>query len=139
MDLKKFEMSEWEILHWRDAAGELMYADGADGKPDPAKPIRAHLYGPGSSQYAEAQLVQLGHALERMAKGEQAGSQTAQEKAEFLAKVTRELENVTSATGAVGQALYLEVYANPKLSFLVPQSTEFAGKHANFFRRSPTS
>ena len=32
--LKKYEMAETAVLHLRDAADELMYADGADGKPE---------------------------------------------------------------------------------------------------------
>ena len=54
--LKQFEMQEVGILHLRDAEDALMYAAGPDGEPDPAKPIRAHVYGPGSKDYGEMNL-----------------------------------------------------------------------------------
>ena len=55
MNLSKYEMAETSVLHLVDAGDELMYADLPDGSgPDLTRPMRAHVFGPGSKQYARA-------------------------------------------------------------------------------------
>lgn len=142
MTLKQYELEESAWLHLKDAAGEPMYAAGADGKPDLKKPMRGLFYGPGSRQYVAAQALNQASMLERLQKGgkkDASGMQTVRERAEFLAACTKELENVTSDSGATGQALHLEIYSNLKLSFWPRQIEGFITNDANFTRPVPPS
>ena len=141
--LNKYQMQEVGILHLRDASDALMYADGPDGAPDLAKPIRVHVYGPGSKQYARAMSAKAARWLKyRERKGAKV-DQTAEEKAldqtEFLAACTMMIENAESETGATGHDFFVEVYSNDKLSFIRDQVNAFANDTANFTSGSTSS
>ncbi len=125
--LSKYEMSETGVLHLRDAADNLMYADGADGKPDPTKPMRAHLYGPGSKQYAKAQNARQNHyvdLLKNKGKTKESAEDAMRSQAEFLAACTQSLENIDEAP--------IDVYTNVKLSFIPTQIGVWLNETANF-------
>ena len=133
--LKQFEMQEIGIVHLRDASDALMYATGPDGEPDPSKPIRAHMYGPGSKQYARALSAKAARWLkfrERKGKADQSAEEKALDQTEFLVACTKMIENAESDTGDTGEAFFAEVYANDKLSFIRDQVSAFANDTANF-------
>ena len=133
--LKQFEMQEVGILHLRDAEDALMYAAGPDGEPDPEKPIRAHVYGPGSKQYARAMSAKAARWLkhrERKGKADQSAEDKALDQTEFLVACTKMIENAESDSGATGEAFFSEVYANDKLSFIRDQVNTFTNDTANF-------
>jgi hypothetical protein len=135
MNLKKFEMEEAGVLHLKDAGDALMYVDDSDGKPDESKPIRVHVWGPGSKQYAKAKNAQENSQVDLLkAKGKT--TETVEEatlkKARFLAAITKGWENVDSEDGAVGEDLSMEIYTNPRLLFVRDQVAAFTAETANF-------
>ena len=141
-NLKKYEMAETAVLHLRDAGDNLMYADGADGQPDLTKPMRVHVYGPGSKQYARAQNERQNHQvdlLKRKGKTRESADEAAAEQAAFLAACTQSFDNIESESGAAGEALFLEIYGNLKLSFIATQVGIYLNETANFKPASPTS
>lgn len=136
MDIKKFAVEPTARLHLRDAADELMYADG-----DQAKPIAVNLYGPGSKQYARAQAAQQNRMidkLKRKGKTEQTAEQIAQEKAEFLADCTHSFEHL-EYDQLTGRALAVAVYADTAIGFIADQAAKHIGDWANFSKGSATS
>lgn len=140
-NLKKYEMVETSVLHLRDAGDNLMYADGPDGEPDFTKPMRAHIYGPGSKQYAKAQAANQNRMIDkikRKGKADQTAEQKIKEQADFLADCTQSLENIEGESGATGQELFLEIYTNLKLSFIPAQIATFINETGNFTSGSTT-
>jgi putative transposase len=105
-DIRKFAVEETSILHLKDANDELMYADGADGKPDTNKPMRIALYGPGSKKFAKVQAAnnKLFTRLKKKGKEDQSAEDKAQESAETLTQLTHSFENIGYDTLA-GEAL----------------------------------
>lgn len=141
-NLTKYEMQETGVLHLRDAGDELMYADAENGEPDPAKPMRIHLYGPGSKQYAKALAARENRwidKLKRKGKVAQSAEEKTREQAEFLAACTQSFENIESGSGATGEALFVEVYTNLKLSFIATQVGVWLNETANFTKGSTTT
>lgn len=136
MDIRKFAVEPTTRLHLRDAADELMYADG-----DQARPITVQLYGPGSKQYAKAQAAQhnrMVDKLKRKGKTDQSAEQIAVEKAEFLADCTAGFENLEYDT-LTGDALAKAVYADTSIGFIADQVGKHLGDWANFTKGSATS
>lgn len=136
MDIRQFAVEPTARLHLRDAADELMYADG-----DPAKPIVAVVHGPGSKQYARAQAAQQNRIidkLKRKGKTEQSADQLAAEKAEFLADCTAAFENL-DYDGLAGAELYRAVYADTSIGFIADQVAKHMGDWSNFTKGSATS
>lgn len=137
--LKKYEMEETSVLHLRDAGDALMYADGENGEPDISKPMRAHLFGSGSKQYAKAINARQNHSvdlLKRHGKTKESAEDAAHTQAIFLAACTQSFDNVESETGAIGDALSIEVYTNQKLSFIRDQIGVYIQDTANFTKGS---
>jgi hypothetical protein len=140
--LKQYEMQEIGIVHLRHASDEPMYAVGADGTPDLSKPIRVHVYGPGSKQYANAMSAKAARWLkhrERKGKADQTAEEKALDQTEFLVACTKEIENAESDTGATGAAFFNEVYSNTRLSFIATQVMTYMNETANFTSGSTTS
>ena len=140
--LKQYEMLEIGIVHLRDASDEPMYAVGADGKPDLLKPIRVHVYGPGSKQYANAMSAKAARWLkhrERKGRADQTAEEKALDQTEFLVACTKEIENAESDTGATGAAFFNEVYSNTRLSFIATQVMTYMNETANFTSGSTTN
>lgn len=130
--LTKFEMEETGVLHLKDAGGVLMYADGADGKPDAAKPMRVRVYGPGSKQYAAATNSRANHNLDLMkvkGKTKESQEEAARVNAEFLVACTHSFENIDDAP--------IDVYMNQRLSFIRDQIALFLNETGNFTPGSP--
>jgi hypothetical protein len=141
-NLKRFEMEETGVLHLRDAGDELMYAEGEDGAPDLAKPMRIYLYGPGSKQYAKALAARDNRWIERMkrrGKVAQSAEEKVRDQAELLTACTQSFENLDTGSGATGEALYLEVYTSLKLSFISTQANAFLNETANFTKGSTST
>ena len=143
MNLSKYEMAETSVLHLVDAGDEPMYADLPDGSgPDLTRPMRAHVFGPGSKQYARALNNRQNHnvdLLKRKGKTKETAEEAQRETANFLAACTDHLENVESESGATGRALHLEIYTNLKLSFIPTQIGVFINETSNFTKGSATS
>ena len=133
--LTKQELVDVFALHLRDAEDELMYADGTDGAPDTSKPQRAHIYGPGTKQFARADTERNNKNMERLqrkGKIKKTTDETLKEKADFAIAVTKSLENIDSDNGKAGEDLFAEVYFNPKLSHITEQVELNARNTANF-------
>lgn len=133
--LAKYEMVDSAVLHLLDAADELMYADGPDGKPDESKPMRVGLYGPGSKQFAKAQTAYKNALVEKMSarggKGKLKPEESIELRAKFLVGVTKFFDNIETG-GLANEDAYLAVYGNPKLSFIAEQCEGYARDTANF-------
>ena len=140
MDIRKFSVEPTGRLHLRDAADQLMYAEDADGKPDPTKPIAVNLYGPGSKQYARAQAQQQNRMvdkLKRKGKTDQTADQKAEEAAEFLSGCTAGFENL-EYDQLQGEALAKAVYMDPSIGFIAEQVGKHLGDWGNFSKPSTT-
>ncbi len=134
--LSKFEMEETAVLHLRNAADEPMYADGENGEPDTSKPMRVHVYGPGSKQFQKATAEQNNRFLKRYSrkgKTDRTAEETASDDAAFLVSCTKSFENVDMG-GLEGKAFFESVYSNDKLSFIRDQIRDFTKETANFTR-----
>lgn len=134
MDLKKFEMQETGFLHLKDANDELMYADDANGNPDPTKPMRVELFGPGSKEYARAQGIRNGRQLDRARRGKKAeGSpgEQLQDSVDVLVGCTKSLENIDGEPR--------DLYSNQKLSFIRDQIFLYLNETSNFTKASSKS
>jgi len=140
--LTKYRMAETGVLHLKDAEDALMYADGADGKPDLTKPMRIRLYGPGSKQYARALNERQNHnvdLLKRKGKTKESAEEAARTNAEFLTGCTQAFENIESDSGTTGEALWMETYTDQGLSFVRDQVAAFLNETSNFSTPSTTS
>jgi len=140
--LTKYRMAETGVLHLKDAEDALMYADGADGKPDLTKPMRIRLYGPGSKQYARALNERQNHnvdLLKRKGKTKESAEEAARTNAEFLAGCTQGFENIESDSGTTGEALWMETYTDQGLSFIRDQVAAFLNETSNFSTPSTKS
>lgn len=132
--LTKYEMAETSVLHLRDAGDALMYADGENGDPDLKRPMRVHLYGPGSKQYARAQAAQQNRWIERLkrkGKIDETAEEKMREEAAFLSQVTHSFENIEDAPE--------DVYTNQLLSFIPKQVRAFVDETSNFSKASTTN
>lgn len=139
--LTKHELTDVSVLHLRDAEDELMYADGPDG-PDPNKPQRIHLYGPGTKQFARATAERNNRMLDRMqrkGKMKMTAEEAIQDRADFVAAVTRSFENIDSDHGHKDADLHMEIYLNPKLGYIAEQAEAHARNTANFKPPSTTT
>lgn len=138
-NLKKFALVPTAIHHLRDGNDELMYADGPDGKPDESKPMRAHMFGPGSKRYAAARAAQSNRSMDRFkAKGKDktTAAEQAEDTAKFLIACTDHLENV-EVDQLTGEALLMNVYTDLEVCFIASQLDKFIGETANFTQKSP--
>lgn len=135
MDIRKFAVTPTSTLHLRDAADELMYADG-----DRSRPMQAVLYGPGSKQYKAAQAASSNRMVERMkkkGKADQSPAEQAQQTADFLTACTKSLDNV-EFDKLTDEALFLAVYLAPEIGFVAEQINKHILDWANFTTPSLT-
>jgi hypothetical protein len=140
MSIKKFAVAATAVLHLRDANDELMYKDGDDGQPDLTKPMRVHLYGPGSKQFAKASARNSNLNVERIkkkGKADQTAEEKTQETAEFLTTCTAKFENIEFEE-LQGEFLHKAVYSYLPLGFVAKQVNEFLGDWGNFTTASTT-
>lgn len=143
-NLKKFALVPTIIHHLLDGDDNPMYAEMPpleDGKPDLSRPMRAHMYGPGTKQYAKAQAAQSNRSVDRFkakGKSKQTAEEQATERAMFLAACTVKLENV-EVDQLEGEALAMAVYTDLELCFIPAQLDKLIGDTANFTKASQTS
>lgn len=146
MDITKQRAAQTGFLHLRGLDNQLLYEDGADGKPDLEKKVGIHFYSPGSKQQAAAE----GRATERALKRARDNDGTPtpatpdvrrQENAEDLAAATQRFENLTypPSGDAQGEELFKALYADPDLGFIVSQAAKFLANWGNFKPGSVTS
>lgn len=130
---EKHGLAESGVLHLKDAAGELMYAEGADGKPDESKPIRVHVHGPGSKIYGRAKLRESQRLLDRMQKTgkvKASAEEMMADRVEFLVAVTKAIENADDAPH--------DLYSDPETMHIRDQVSEYVNETANF-KRAPST
>jgi len=140
-NLKKFALVPTIIHHLLDGDENPMYADGDDGQPDLSRPMRAHMFGPGTKQYAKAQAAQSNRSMDRFKKKGKANmtaEEQSVERATFLASCTSKLENV-EVDELTADALSMAVYNDLELCFIPMQLDKLIGDTANFTKASQTS
>ena len=129
MNLKKFAVNPTAPLHLRDASDELMYADD-----EKTKPVIVTLYGPGSKQYAKAQAAKTNRLLDKLkrkGKSDQTAEEQALETAEFLADCVASWEGLEDERLS-GRDLYISVFTDTEIGFVVDQVNKFVNDWANF-------
>ncbi|MBD8677925.1 hypothetical protein [Sphingomonas sp. CFBP 13720] len=138
MDITQTAVVDTAKLHLKDAAGDFLYSDG--------KPVRIVIYGPGSKPFAAVEDRQTNRAIKRMQDNDGKVSVAPQETrnaevAEDLAAITVDFENLTypPAGDARGAPLFQQVYADPKLGFIVKQVQKFITDWGNFKPGSATN
>lgn len=148
-NLKRFASKTTGVIHLKDGHDELMYALGSDGEPDKSRPIKAHVYGPGSKQYARAKAAQQNRMIQRMnrkgSKMDQSAEQQAEESATFLTEITFQVDNLvdvdpefSNSNEASGETVttdretIFEMYMDREIGFVVDQVAQYAGDWANF-------
>lgn len=139
--LKKYALAQTSVLHLRDGNDELMYADGADGKPDQSKPMRVRLFGPGTKQHAAAKAAAGNRAMDRFkkkGKSDISAEDQVKETARFLVACTDAMENI-EYEGLSGEAMYEAIYSDLSLIFIPQQIDKYLGDTANFTGPSPTN
>ncbi|HEY0823055.1 MAG TPA: hypothetical protein VGD76_04645 [Ramlibacter sp.] len=134
MDIRQFSVPETAVFQLQDAAERPMYADG-----DTSKPMRVHLYSPGSKQYAKAQADRNTRLVERInVKGKMAPmtvEESIREKATYLADCTYSWENV-EFEGKQGRDLSMAIYSETNLGFIADQNAKRLGDWKDFLKDS---
>lgn len=140
-NLKKFALVPSIIHHLLDGDDKPMYADGPDGQPDVNRPMRAHMFGPSTKQYAKARAAQANRSMDRFkkkGKSDQSPEDQLTEQATFLAACTSQLENV-EIDQLTGEALFMAVFSDPDVCFIPAQLDKLIGDTANFTKASQTT
>ena len=121
-DISQFELKDTATLDVELPNGSPMLVDG--------KQVSITLYGGGSKEYLAAKhkmenASQLKlSALVRGKTTKNAAEENTKEQAKFLASCTAEIKNLPLTP--------LEVYSNPKLSYITEQVNKFLGDDENF-------
>lgn len=138
MDITTTAVVDTAAIHLRDANGQYLF--------DGDKPVRIHVYGPGSKAFAAIEARQSQRALKRMQDNDgkmtlAPPEQRAKEDAEDLAAITVSFENLTypPAADMQGADLFEALYADPKLGFIGKQVSKFVADWGNFKPGSATS
>ena len=135
MDIRKFAVEETGVLELRDASGEPMV--GEDGKP-----MTITGYGPGSSQYANAQAMQQNRMIDKLkgrGKTEQSAAEKLREQADFLAGCTKEFSSNIEMDDLKGDALFKAVYSEKRIGFIAENFGKWLGDWGNFSKPSTTT
>lgn len=145
MSLKAKKLNPTSFLHFKDAEGQLMYADLPDGTPDTARPIGVNLYGPGSREYIKAREEFDSDTFMRMQAGTLKSNQPEHaQKVKFLSACTHSWVNVDvpdesegAAPGAMlsGDALTAAIWPDPGFVYLVDQAELYIVKNRNFTQK----
>lgn len=141
LDITSEAVEETTILHLKNAAGELMYADAAR-----TLPRQVELYGPGSTAYGVNEARQNARQTKRFNDNEmrlttQDHEEQVRETADDLASVTKRFINFTypPAGDAQGADLFRAVYADTKLGFITKQVQKTLRDWSAFRKGSETS
>ena len=141
VDITKFAVSESSTLHLKDAAGNLMFEKGEDGKDDKSRPVTVELYGPGSREHAQATAKRSNRNINRLRKKgnvELSADDLAAEGAEFLAAITIRFNNL-EYKGLSGHEMHKALYADRRLGFIADAVQEHIGDWENFSEGSAKS
>lgn len=137
MDIRKHAVSPTSRLHLRDAAGELLYAETAEGKPDLDKPLVANIYGPGSEEFARAGAKRDRAIVDKMRGGRKLSAEEGRAlSVKFLADITQSLDNIEHGD-AKGRDLFVAVYSNISIGFIADQVQDHLKEWGNFLQGSP--
>lgn len=143
MDLKSKAVVNMAALHLLDASDEPMFANGADGNPDPEKPCRINVYSPGSKQYANASARRNNRNFERIRgnkKANQSAEEQRRESAEFCADCTHSVENFTYGDKLpASREELVAMYSDAGIGFIAEQVAKFGAEWGNFSGKSPKS
>lgn len=133
MNIRKFAAADTAPLHLKDGAGRLMYTE--DGKP-----MRVHVYGPGSKPYRQAVAERTSRQVARITEGKKnfTSDEITVEHLAFLLAITASFENV-KYDGLDGTEMARAIYTDPTLAFIPEQVSAFGGDWANFTPGSATS
>lgn len=153
MDIRKKAVEPRATLHLKDSADELMYDAKLDAAgnpvldadnnevPDLDKPVRVHIFSPGSKQYARANAAKQNRMMEKLRKKgkiNETAQQQAEEQAEFLSAVTEGWDNMTFGDSTLtGEALSKAIYSEPSIGFIAEQVGKYLGDWGNFTPTAP--
>ena len=144
-NLKKHAVKETAVIHLRDGNEDLIYSEDEKGEADLTRPAEVEVYSPGSKIYVAANAQQNNSLIDKMkAKGKttQSAESQLEEKAAFLAEVTKSMRNVEydSPDGKKleGKELFKAVYRDREIGFIADQVQAFLGNWENFTKASPT-
>lgn len=133
-DITTQSVDDTAVIHVKNAAGELLYADA-----ERSKPVQITIYGPGSKAYGLVESRQSSRAVKRMQDNDGKISvapfeERLRETAEDLAAITVRFTNFTypPAEKAEGAELFTAVYADPKIGFIAKQVAKFVADWGNF-------
>lgn len=131
LDIASLAAADSAAIHLKDAKGDPLYDDG--------KPVRIHVYGPGSQAYATVDGRQTSRAVKRMRDNDgkvtaATPSEQTADQAEDLASITTAFENFaySPAGDKQGVELFRAVYADKALGFVTRQVAKFVQDWANF-------
>lgn len=140
-DIATQAVEETTIIHLKNAAGELMFADS-----ERKLPVQIEIYGPGSTAYGVNEARQNARQTKRFNDNEmkltsQDHEEQVQETADDLASVTKRFINFgySPAGTAQGAELFRAVYADTKLGFVAKQVQKTLRDWSAFKKGSETS
>lgn len=153
MSLKSKKLHPHAFLHFKDADGNPMFADAADGTPDTTRPMGANLFGPGSKEYIRAKEEFDAETFSALQKGTLKSNQPSfEQKVKFVSACTHSWVNVdvpdesTKPTepGApppmlAGEELTATIWPDPAFIFLLEQAEVFVVKSRNFTAKPATA
>lgn len=130
MDIRKHALTQ---------TGTIELHDGADNPllDDNGKPVRVHVYSPGSREYLAAEKARDDKMIQVMRKKHGSVDSYAS-RVEFLVAVTKGFEGI-EFDDLKGAALYRAVYSEPTLRFVADQVLTYVNDHANFTQPSGKS
>lgn len=111
MDIRKFEVQDTATI-------QLL---GPDDKPmvdDAGIPCTVTIYGPGSTQFVKAQAANNQRLIKQMTMGAEVEQQSTEEKARFLADITKEFSANVELDDLKGDDLKVGIYSTLKLGFI---------------------
>ncbi|WP_225782670.1 hypothetical protein [Xenophilus sp. Marseille-Q4582] len=138
--LKSTAVAATSVLHLKDSAENLLFADGAKMK----QPVEVVVFGPGSKEFQQAQAKVNSRAVRRLQKKgkfEQSADEKLAEQADYLADITQGWNNIDASEfdGKTGRALSLAIYSDPSIGFIADQVSEHVKDWANFSPASSTT
>lgn len=135
MDVSSLMVSATAAMHVRNAAGAPLFEGG--------KPVKIIFHGPSSRQFGELETSQTARSVKRHNENEgkllaRPSDERRQEAAEDLAALTVGFEGLTYGD-LTGRDLFMAVYGDPALGFIVVQANKFLNDWGNFSGGSATN
>ena len=131
-DVRKFALEQTAVIHIRDGADNLMYADKEE-----AKPMQIHVYGPGTKAYAAAEKRNTDRMMENLRRKGKAAD-AAEMRVDFLSAITKSFENI-DYDALKDEALHRAVYSDTSIRFIADQVNAYVGDTVNFTKNSQKS